>query len=362
MGCPEHCNNRPVIDVNRNNDICCDSMAAVTSSNRMDRIRRSPQFRDGAFRNLSVTPIQTREFSILKVLRNQLSPPPGKNPVKPLPVVHTDLRADTHRPTVVWFGHSSYYIQLNGKRILVDPVFSGNAAPVSFIGRSFPGTDYYSTDHFPVLDAVLITHDHYDHLDHKTVLKLESKTLHFYTSLGVGAHLERWGVPSDRITELDWWEEASLGGLELVAAPARHFSGRSFKRNTTLWSSFILKGGGFNLYLGGDSGYDTHFQHIGEKYGPFDLALLECGQYNAMWPLIHMMPEETAQAALDLKARRLMPVHWGKFSLALHQWKEPVIRVSEAAQRLEVSVTTPRIGEPVILGQSYPDSRWWESV
>ena len=331
-------------------------------SSRQDRIAKSPQFRNGAFHNLSVTPIQTREFSVLKLLRNQLNPPPDKNPASILPIVRTNLNVESDEPTLVWFGHSSYYLRLNGKKILVDPVFSGSAAPVSFIGRNFPGTNYYTADHFAELDAVLITHDHYDHLDHKTVQKLGAVTKCFYTSLGVGAHLERWGIQPDYITELDWWERTSIGDMELTAAPARHFSGRTFKRNTTLWSSFILRSADLSLYLGGDSGYDSHFKTIGEKFGSFDLALLECGQYNSMWPLIHMMPEETVQAALDLNTRLLMPVHWGKFSLALHPWKEPIERVQLAADKHKMPVIAPRIGEPVVIGRPLPRDKWWEEV
>ncbi len=204
--------------------------------------------------------------------------------------------------------------------------------------------------------------NHYDHLDHSTIIKLHRKTERFITPLGVGAHLEGWGIEPERITELDWWERTSFKSLTLAAAPARHFSGRSLRRNTTLWSSFILTSERFNLYLGGDSGYDDHFKSIGDKYGPFDLALLECGQYNTMWPLIHMMPEEAVQAAIDLQAQMMMPVHWGKFSLALHPWKEPVERVLKAAQQHQVPLTTPRIGEPVLLSKSYPSDRWWERV
>lgn len=333
---------------------------ASPSGDRLERIRRSPQFRKGSFQNLIPTNVQTKEFSVTKLLRSQLNPPPEKVPSRALPAVTTDLYANSKDTIIVWFGHSSYLVSVNSKKILVDPVFSGHAAPVSFFGKSFTGTDVYGPDSFHSLDAILITHDHYDHLDHKSIVQLKNKTKHFYTSLGVGAHLERWGVEPNRITELDWWEHVSMvEGIELIAAPARHFSGRGLKRNNTLWSSFIVRSEGLNLYLGGDSGYGPHFKDIGEKYGPFDLALLECGQYNTMWPFIHMMPEEVVQAAMDLKAKVLMPVHWGKFSLALHPWKEPANRVMNAAEVAKIRITTPRIGEPVIVNQAYPHLRWW---
>ena len=265
---------------------------------------------------------------------------------------------------VVWFGHSSYFIKVNDLTILVDPVFSGHASPVSFYGRAFPGTDVYGVSDLPDVDVVVITHDHYDHLDYKTMRQLAPKARYFYTSLGVGSHLEYWGIEGSRITELDWGESASASGgaATLTAMPARHFSGRGLRRGQTLWSSFVLKTGGYCLFLGGDSGYGPHFKGIGDQYGPFDLAILECGQYNENWPDIHMTPEETVTAALDLGAKLLLPVHWGKFTLSLHPWDEPVRRIVKAAAIAGVPLTTPLIGEPVIVGGAFPREAWWEGV
>jgi L-ascorbate metabolism protein UlaG (beta-lactamase superfamily) len=248
--------------------------------------------------------------------------------------------------------------------ILVDPVFSGHASPFSFTGKSFRGSDVYNVDDLPAIDLLILTHDHYDHLDYNTVKQLQSKTRRICTSIGVGSHLRYWGIDPSIITELDWWDSFRITGdnseiLELVGAPARHFSGRSLTRNKTLWSSFVLKAGNYRIYIGADSGYDSHFKTIGEKYGPFDLALLECGQYNEWWPYIHMIPEETVKASIDLKAKWLMPVHWGKFALGLHPWDEPVKRVVAKAKELNVNVTTPLIGQPVILNESYPHEQWW---
>ena len=209
---------------------------------------------------------------------------------------------------------------------------------------------------------MVLTHDHYDHLDYKTVRKLRSRVKQVYCSLGVSSHLVYWGFDAKKITELDWWDTTKIdSNIELIAAPARHFSGRGLKRGRTFWSSFILRSKNYSIYLGGDSGYDSHFKLIGEKFGPFDLAILESGQYNAWWPLIHMMPEETVQAAIDLKAKLLLPVHWGKFMLGMHPWDEPVKRVLAKAKELVVNVTTPRIGEPLILGGDYPREEWWLS-
>ncbi len=335
---------------------------ADPSGERLARVQQSPNYKDGSFQNLSPTPVQSPEFSFWKLLGNYLNPPAGREPGNTLPSMKTDLKnlGDT-QPVLIWFGHSSYFIRIQGKNILVDPVFSGNASPISLFGKNYPGSNGYTVDDFPDLDMVLITHDHYDHLDYQTIVKLKSKAKHFHASLGVGAHLERWGIDPDHITEFDWWESKMIfDSIELIATPARHFSGRSFTRGKTLWASYIIKTPQHKLFLGGDSGYDTHFKEIGDKYGPFDLALLECGQYNVMWPYIHMMPEEVVTAATDLKAEVLMPVHWGKFTLALHPWTEPIDRVTAAASAVNLPYTTPKIGEPVVINQSYPASMWWK--
>lgn len=328
---------------------------------RLERILRSPNYKNGSFQNLSFTPVMAEGANMGKVLKAYMKKVLDKEPLEDLPSVRTDLKhLPDSVPVIVWFGHSSYLVRTNGKNILVDPVLSGNASPVTFFGSNYKGSNIYSADDLPELDAVLITHDHYDHLDYKTILKLIPKTRHFYTSLGVGAHLEYWGVAPGRITELDWWEQAEIdSGFTFTAAPARHFSGRKFARGKTLWASYILQTPTHRLYLGGDSGYDTHFKEIGRKYGPFDIAVLECGQYNAYWQAIHMMPEETVQAASDLGAKVLMPVHNSKFSLALHPWKEPLERVSREAEAKGITVTTPMIGEPVLVGSLHPARKWW---
>ena len=286
----------------------------------------------------------------------------GRQPTSVLPAVKTDLKAlSSDSPTIIWFGHSSYLIRVEGKNILVDPVFSKRASPVQYIGmKGYDISTPYSEEDFPPIDVMVLTHDHYDHLDYNSILKLQSKVKAFYTALGVGSHLEYWGIEGSRITEFDWWEGSTvLPGIELIATPARHFSGRGLTRNKSLWASFVLKTSSHSLFLGGDSGYDETFKTIGDSYGPFDLAILECGQYNTMWPNIHMQPEETVQASIDLGAKVLMPVHWGKFTLALHPWQEPIERALRQAKSLDVKITTPRIGEPVFLDGSLPQTLWW---
>lgn len=316
------------------------------SGARLERIRQSPNYKNDIFQNLKNTPVMDPDASMISMTWQFLT---NKNtdPSLPFPATIADLKSlpDTVA-SLVWFGHSSYLIKASGKTFLVDPVLSGNASPVSFFGKSYKGTDVYTPDDFPELDGIIISHDHYDHLDYATIVKLNPKTKRFYTTLGIGQHLSRWGVDENKITELDWWETTGISeNFQITATPARHFSGRGFSRFKTLWASFVLKTPDHSIYIGGDSGYDDHFKTIGEKYGPFDVALLECGQYNKQWPLIHMMPEETAQASLDLGAKVLVPVHWGKFTLALHAWNEPIERVKKAADSLGVTVVTPKIGQ-----------------
>jgi L-ascorbate metabolism protein UlaG (beta-lactamase superfamily) len=218
-----------------------------------------------------------------------------------------------------------------------------------------------TVDMLPKVDVVLLSHDHYDHLDHGTILQLKDKR--FIVPLGVGAHLEHWGVPADRITEKDRWETVELGSVKLTLTPSRHFSGRGItNRFSTLWGAWVLEGQSKKVYFGADSGYSPTFKEVGERFGPFDLVLLECGAYNERWSNIHMMPEETAQAAVDLNAKVLMPIHWGKFSLAMHPWKEPVERLSEKAAALGVPLLTPRIGRIVNGPDMGLSERWWDEV
>jgi L-ascorbate metabolism protein UlaG (beta-lactamase superfamily) len=264
---------------------------------------------------------------------------------------------------LVWFGHSSFLLQMDGKNILLDPMFGKVAAPHPLLGGNrFNKEIPLDVEKLPIIDAVIFSHDHYDHLDYQTILKIKNKVNHYFVPLGVGSHLEAWGISSDKITELDWWQERQFENLTLVCAPAQHFSGRKFNnRQSTLWSSWIIQSKNENIYFSGDSGYAPHFKEIGEKYGPFDLALMECGQYNDMWTDIHMMPEETAQAGLDLKAKKIMPIHWAGFELALHDWTDPIKRVRAKAAELNLMLITPKIGEKIIVNDSintYTD--WWE--
>jgi L-ascorbate metabolism protein UlaG (beta-lactamase superfamily) len=343
------------------------SFGKLPTGQRLARIKQSPQYKDGAFQNETFTPNFTNGATFFSVLKKMFFEKKVElRPSDTLPTYSTSLDSlSLTEPYLMWLGHSSYYMQIDGQHLLIDPVFSERTSPVSYAGtKAFTMDRTFSLSDFPLVDIVVITHDHYDHLDYATIKALATQNVHFITSLGVGEHLEYWGIAADRITELDWWEQSPLmKGLQFTATPARHFSGRGLKRNQSLWSSFVVKTKNLKIFIGGDSGYDQHFKTIGEKLGPFDIAILECGQYNNAWANIHMMPEETAQAARDLHAACLLPVHWSKFALSDHRWKEPIERVVAAANTLNMTTVTPMIGQPVVLGVSdYPQQFWWRKV
>ncbi|MBD2843865.1 MBL fold metallo-hydrolase [Paenibacillus sp. IB182496] len=284
-------------------------------------------------------------------------------------IVHSDAAASGAARTarsgaarVTWFGHSALLVELDGKTLLLDPMLGRAPSPVPWVGgRRYSAGLPAEPEQLPPIDAVILSHDHYDHLDYGTIRKLRHKVKHYYVPLGVGAHLRRWGVAEARITELDWWQEADADGLRLACTPAQHFSGRSLTdRGRTLWCSWVIAGAEQRLFFSGDSGYGAHFREIGERYGPFDLTMMECGQYDPRWADIHMLPEQTVQAQLDVRGKAMIPVHWGAFTLALHSWTDPVERVLRAAAEHELAVATPRIGETVEAGaEAYPMTPWW---
>ncbi len=331
---------------------------------RLQIIQAANNFRNGSFANIEETVLMRKGVSTIKVLKSFINKQKTTEPTGIVPHVRTDLKKlDADKPQIVWFGHSSYLICSAGFNILVDPVFSGNASPFPLFAKAFKGSNCYGVEDMPDVDLLVLTHDHYDHLDYTTITRLDKKVTRIVTSLGVGQHLEYWGINAAKITELNWWEKTIVNNqIQLTATPARHFSGRGIKRGATLWSSFILDLHGKRIFIGGDSGYDSSFVTIGEKYGPFDLAILENGQYNENWPDIHMMPEEVVLAAKDLNAASLLPVHWGKFSLSLHAWNEPAQRVVKAATSAGQTIIMPRIGEVVTLSQKREWPEWWNTI
>jgi L-ascorbate metabolism protein UlaG (beta-lactamase superfamily) len=342
-----------------------DQFGKAPAGARLERIKNSPNYKEGAFQNLNNTPALKEGTSYYTVFKEFFF---GKSkrvqPSSVVPSEKTNLKAlSPDEDVIVWFGHSSYFLQTGGKKILVDPVFSGNASPFSFTTKSFIGSDVYTPDDMPEIDFLFISHDHYDHLDYKTIKALKPKIKRIVTGLGVGAHLEHWGYEANKIAELDWNEQLNLGdGFAVTTAPGRHFSGRRFKRNGTLWSAFVLQTPDKKIFLGGDSGYDSHFATIGREHGPFDLVILENGQYNEYWRYIHMMPEEVVQAAVDLQAKKLFPVHWSKFALSLHDWDEPITRVVNEAKKKQMPLIHPMIGQAVSLNDTVPHREWWTVI
>jgi L-ascorbate metabolism protein UlaG (beta-lactamase superfamily) len=336
------------------------------SGEKLEKIKKSTHYSNGKFQNLKHTPDLTEGANYYAVLKEFLfKKKPLKKPSQPLPSVKTNLlQLRKEEDLLVWMGHSSYFMQVDGKTILVDPVLSGAASPLSFTTRSFAGADIYTTDDIPEIDFLFITHDHWDHLDYDTIKKLQPKIRNIITGLGTAAHLERWGFKKEMIVEKDWNQTATIApGFSVTVATARHFSGRGFTRNKSIWASFILQTPMHKIYIGGDSGYDTHFKTIGNSHGPFNLAVLECGQYNKNWKYIHMIPEETVQAAKDLGAKKLLAVHWGKFALANHAWDDSIIRVHKAAAENNMPLLTPMIGQQVnINDDTQVFLPWWQNI
>lgn len=321
-------------------------------------------YKNGKFQNIHPSPM---DFSFWKYLKELTKKSPNRNPQTNIEVQTLDTitieNLSTDNTQLIWFGHSSFLLLIDGKKVLIDPIFSQRPSPVSFIGTKRYSKELpINTEELPYIDAVILSHDHHDHLDYETIQKLKGKVGQYFTPIGVGNHLKLWGISDDKIVELNWWEKTQFKGINLVCTPARHFSGRGILDGaSTLWCSWVIQGTNENVFFSGDSGYDTHFKEIGDKYGPFDISLLECGQYNEDWKLLHMMPEETAQAGIDLKSKLAMPIHWGAFTLAIHDWTDPVERMTRKANELKLPVTTPKIGEPVLLGiEHFPNEIWWK--
>lgn len=335
----------------------------LSSGERLETIKKSPNYKNGTFQNRSHTPDLTEGANFFSVMKEFLSNKnKAKKPDRELPSAKTDLFGlNPAEDSLVWFGHSSYFMQIDGKKILVDPVLSGSASPLSFTTKAFKGTDVYSADDIPEIDYLFISHDHWDHLDYKTILQLKPKIKTIICGLGTGAHFEHWGFDTDKIIEKDWNESFSLDeGFHVHTVSARHFSGRGFTRNKALWMSYVLQTPTTKIFIGGDSGYDNHFAEIGKEFGPFDLAVLENGQYDKSWKYIHMMPDEVLKAAMDLNAEKLFPVHSSKFVLANHDWNEPLSKITKLAEGTGISLMTPKIGENTYLKKSVEFSKWWE--
>jgi L-ascorbate metabolism protein UlaG (beta-lactamase superfamily) len=329
---------------------------------RRARVEASPQFADGKFRNNVPTGSSLSLASIPKVAVAVFTGTAARRPHRAIPLVSapSETADGLH---VTWFGHSTALIEIEGRRVLLDPVWSDRCSPSQLAGPRRLHQPPVPLHELPRIDAVVISHDHYDHLDMATVQHLAG--LHpavFVVPLGVGAHLERWGVPAARIAELDWNERAEVAGLELIATPARHFSGRGLSRDETLWASWVIKGPSRRVFYSGDTGYFPGFAAIGAEHGPFDVTLVQVGAYGDEWPDIHMVPEDGVATHLDVRGGLMIPVHWATFDLAAHQWSEPAERTWREAKARDVRLAIPRPGERIDVDNPPEIDAWWQQV
>ena len=336
------------------------------NSLRLERIRTSPQFNGHVFTNTHPVSSGFKAGIERPTMRDFLCGGERRVPTGPLPLVDTVARWAGQPESglrVTWLGHSTLLIEIDGVRLLTDPVWGRRASPLAFAGprRFHPPPAPLSA--LPPLDAVIISHDHYDHLDRSTVRALAKTGVPFITSLGVGAHLEKWGVPPTRITELDWWETAPLGGVTITAAPAQHFSGRTIKdRNATLWSSFHVQGPRHSFFYGADTGLTSEYADVGRRLGPFDMVAIEIGAYHPSWGDIHLGPRNALAARAMLGSGAFLPIHWSTFNLAMHPWDEPAEAVLRLAPEAGVSLVMPRLGEPVEPSRGPIVDPWWRAV
>ncbi|WP_108672492.1 MBL fold metallo-hydrolase [Peribacillus acanthi] len=333
-----------------------------SSKEKIQSFEQSINFSKGKFINQIPTSMEMKFSTSLGLLRDFIKGNPKGKPDAPIPMEKLVIQSPLNGTKITWFGHSALLIEIDGKNILIDPMFGKAPTPFPFFGdKRYSKGLPFDVEELPRIDAVLLSHDHYDHLDYYSIKKLKRKVEQFFVPLGVGSHLKRWGVAPEKIHEHDWWKESKFGGLTFACTPARHFSGRSLNdRNSTLWCSWVIVGMQDRMFFSGDSGYGPHFKEIGEKYGPFDVTMMECGQYDQRWSAIHMLPEETVQAHLDVKGKVLIPIHWAAFTLALHDWTDPIERVLSAANEKGIIISTPKIGETVILASNkYPSATWW---
>ena len=341
------------------------SMGKAPEGASLARMQESPQYdRD---QERFVNELGHANSSVTKIVAQALSNDAQTRPEEPLPMddslaerVRT-LPADGLR--VSWIGHSTMLIEIDGYRVLTDPMFSERASPLSWVGPLRFGPPALSIDELPPIDAVLISHDHYDHLDMDSVQALARRGTRFFVPLGVGAHLEYWGVPAERIREMDWWEEARVGELVLACVPSRHFSGRGpFNRYSTLWASWAILGPENRVYFSGDTSQTPDFLKIGKRYGPFDIAMIDSAAYNYNWADSHLGPEQAVDAFLMVRGKLMVPIHWGTFDLAMHAWTEPVERLRVAAAKKNVALVIPQTGESVLASTEPTREPWWPQV
>ncbi|WP_130735921.1 MBL fold metallo-hydrolase [Flavobacterium sp. J27] len=330
----------------------------------IQQYEQSPQWDGEKFVNSEPTSMAISIRTLPKLLYKQFCEKKDREPSQPLPIQPFDKEAfvtNDNEVRYIWYGHSVVLLRIKGKNILIDPMLGSNAAPIApFPIKRFSENTLAIIDQLPEIDLVLLSHDHYDHLDYDSIQKLHSKAKQFYVALGVKRHLVKWNINPEIITEFDWWQEVSFQDIKITFTPTRHFSGRGLTdRAKSLWGGWVLKTATENIWFSGDSGYGPHFEAIGKRLGPFDFAFMECGQYNENWSQIHMFPEETVQAAIDAKVHNMMPVHWAGFALAQHTWTDPVERFITATIKEECNYNLPKLGTiQTITNQNH--TPWWK--
>lgn len=350
-----------------------DGLATLGGEQEGDRLARSkdsPQHNGKNFYNAAAPSIPKVDGATMwSEYRKAFTEGRQKQPPHPIP--RHEVSRSFHPPApasgvrLTWLGHSSVLIEVDGSRVLTDPMFSNRASPVQWAGPKRFQPAATTVDSLPEVDAVVISHDHYDHLDYETIRQLgEQTSVTFFVPLGVGAHLELWGIPPERIREMDWWEEAEVNQrLTLIATPSQHFSGRGLgDRNHTLWASWAVVGDEHRVWFSGDTGYTDLFKDIGERLGPFDAALVESGAYNPAWPSVHMLPEHFGQAAEAVRAKNVLPIHWGTFDLSSHAWNAPPEEMLLQGQKRGFRVMTPELGAPMDVSQAEESTAWWREL
>lgn len=339
------------------------ALGGRVAGTRLDRARRSPQFAGGKFRNPQPSRLVTGSWR--EMARRQFFGKEQRAPLAPVPVVLRTARDYAAPPAsglrATWIGWATVLVEIDGRVVLTDPIWSERCSPSTLVGPKRFHPPPVALDDLPRVDAVVISHDHYDHLDMATIRVLAARGTRFFVPLGIGAHLERWGVPAEQVRELDWNESVELDGLAITATPARHYSGRDPRHNDeTLWASWVVKGPRHRVFFSGDSGYSDRFAAIGAEHGPFDLTLIKIGASDPTWSDIHMTPEEAVQTHRDLRGKVMLPVHWATFNLAFHAWGDPADRAVAAAEKAGVTLVVPRPGAFVEPGPALtPRDAWW---
>lgn len=337
------------------------------SAEHLKKYAESSNWDGKKFVNLEETKMEFKLRNVPSLMKKQIFDRKNKEPKSKIPVIpinKEEFCAASVSAKIIWYGHSAILMRINQKTILIDPMLGPDASPIApFKTNRFSENTLDLIGEFPEIDLVLLSHDHYDHLDLESIKRLLPKTKQFFVALGVGRHLAEWGVDKNIITEFDWWQNIDFEDIKITFTPSRHFAGRGLTdRAKSFWGGWVFKTNTENIYFSGDGGYGNHFVEIGEKLGPFDFAFVECGQYNENWHQIHMYPEEAVQAGIDAQAKKMMPIHWAGFSLAVHHWKDPIERFFNEAQLKKANLVLPKIGEMFDYKGNVKINKWWEEI